>query len=364
MSKGEEATCPPHLGDFESLQEIIQKAQGALSKEKWDSLVGGAETETTLKRNRLAIDSIAFKPRVLRNVSVVDLSIEHFGRRLRLPIFLAPTGPLNLFGPGGGAAVASGAQVFGVAHMLSSGCTPLESVAEAAPSALRMAQLYVRGDDASVHKYVGRALASGCAAICLTVDSAVLARRDRDIANRHRTAGLGKWPGQAYQAGLDWRTVKLIKDSYDIPLVLKGIATVEDARIAVDHGVDWIYVSNHGGRQLDHGRGTMDVLPEIIDAVGGQAKVMVDGGFCRGTDIIKALAIGANLVGLGRMQCYALAAGGEAAIIRMLELIEDEMLRSMALLGVPTIGDLDRSYLYPAVPVTIPSALSAFPLIN
>jgi isopentenyl diphosphate isomerase/L-lactate dehydrogenase-like FMN-dependent dehydrogenase len=175
---------------------------------------------------------------------------------------------------------------------------------------------------------------------------------------------LGKRPDQAHQAGLDWRTVKMIKDTYEVPLVLKGIATNEDALIAVDHGVDWIYVSNHGGRQLDHGRGTLDALPEIIDAVAGRAKVMVDGGFCRGSDIIKALAIGADLVGLGRMQCYALAAGGEAAIIRMLELMEDEMLRSMALLGVSAIAQLDRSYLHPAAPVTVPSALSAFPLID
>lgn len=364
MSAGNEIVgAAPPPSEFQSLHEIIQKAHQILPKEKWDSLTGGAETETTLKRNRLAIESIAFEPRVLRNVSTIDLSVEHFDRKLRLPVFLAPTGPLNLFDSGGGATVASAAQAFDVGHMLSSGCTPLETVAEAAPSALRMAQLYVRGDDGFVHEYIGRTLACGCAAICLTVDSAVLARRDRDIANRYRIAGLGKWSGQAYQAGLDWRTVKLIKDTYEIPLVLKGIVSAEDARIAVDHGVDWIYVSNHGGRQLDHGRGTMDLLPEIIDAVAKQAKVMVDGGFCRGSDIIKALAIGADLVGLGRMQCYALAAGGEATIIRMLELMEDEMLRSMALLGVSTIGELDRSYLHPAVPVTIPSALSAFPLI-
>lgn len=364
MKAGNKEGATPDSDEYQSLHEIVQKAHRVLPKETWDSLVGGAETETTLKRNRLAIDSIAFKPRVLRNVSTVDLSIEQFGRKPRMPVFLAPTGPLNLFAFGGGATVVSAAQAFDIGHMLSSGCTPLETVAKAAPSALRMAQLYVRGDDRFVHEYIGRAVSCGCAAICVTVDSAVVARRDRDIANRFRIAGLGKRNGQAYQAGLDWRTVKLIKDAYDIQLVLKGIGTTEDARIAVEHGVDWIYVSNHGGRQLDHGRGTMDVLPEIIEAVAGEAKVMVDGGFCRGADIIKALAIGADLVGLGRMQCYALAAGGEAAIIRMLELIEDEMLRSMALLGVPTIGGLDRSYLHPAVPVTIPSALSAFPLID
>lgn len=365
MSAGDEVVgAASTSSEFESLHEIVGKAHQVLPKEKWDSLTGGAETETTLKRNRLAIDSIAFKPRVLRDVSTVDLSVEHFGRKLRLPVFLAPTGPLDLFGSGGGATVATAAQALDIGHMLSSGCTPLETVAKAAPSALRMAQLYVRGDDAFVHEYIGRALACGCAAICLTVDSAVLARRDRDIANRYRIAGLGKQPSQAHQAGLDWRTVKLIKDTYAIPLVLKGITTTEDARIAADHGVDWIYVSNHGGRQLDHGRGTMDALPEIIDAVAGRAKVMVDGGFCRGSDIIKALATGADLVGLGRMQCYALAAGGKAAIIRMLELLEDEMLRSMGLLGVSAIGELSRSYLHPAVPVTIPSALSTFPLID
>ncbi|KWV54786.1 alpha-hydroxy-acid oxidizing enzyme [Rhizobium altiplani] len=365
MSEGDEVVRGNSASsEFESLHEIVRKAHQVLPKEKWDSLVGGAETETTLKRNRLAIDSVAFKPRVLRNVSSIDLSVEYFGRTLRLPVFLAPTGPLNLFDSGAGSAAASAAHAFDVGHMLSSGCTPLETVAEAAPSALRIAQLYVRGDDTFVNEYVGRALACGCAAICLTVDSAVLARRDRDIANRYRIAGLAKSPGQAHQASLDWRTVKLIKNNYDIPLVLKGIATVEDARIAVDHGVDWIYVSNHGGRQLDHGRGTLDALPEIIDAIAGQSKVMVDGGFCRGSDILKALATGADLVGLGRMQCYALAAGGEAAIVRMLELIEDEMLRSMALLGVSAVGALDRSYLHQAVSVTVPSALSAFPLID
>jgi glycolate oxidase len=128
--------------------------------------------------------------------------------------------------------------------------------------------------------------------------------------------------------------VKLIKDKYKIPLVIKGIATAEDAAIALDHGVDWIYVSNHGGRQLDHGRGSMHVLPEIVDAVAGRAKIMVDGSFCRGTDIVKAIASGADLVGIGRLQCWALAAAGEAGIVRMLELLEDEVIRCLGLLGV------------------------------
>jgi isopentenyl diphosphate isomerase/L-lactate dehydrogenase-like FMN-dependent dehydrogenase len=156
----------------------------------------------------------------------------------------------------------------------------------------------------------------------------------------------------------------LIKDSYDIPLVLKGIATAQDAAIAIEHGVDWIYVSNHGGRQLDHGRGSMEMLPEIVDAVAGRAKVMVDGSFCRGTDVIKGIAAGADLVGLGRMQCYALAAGGEAAIVRMLELIEDEVQRSLGLLGVTGFAEIDSSYIHRAAPTTPLDVLSAFPLLK
>src|SRR5262249_8303260 len=140
--------------------------------------------------------------------------------------------------------------------------------------------------------------------------------------------------------------------------------TVEDATIALDHGVDWIYVSNHGGRQLDHGLGSMEVLPEIVTAVAGRAKVMVDGSFCRGTDIIKAIAAGADLVGLGRMQCYALAAGGTPALIRMLELMEDEMRRSLGLIGVTSFAELDRSYIRAAAPTTQPHVLSAFPLLD
>jgi isopentenyl diphosphate isomerase/L-lactate dehydrogenase-like FMN-dependent dehydrogenase len=146
--------------------------------------------------------------------------------------------------------------------------------------------------------------------------------------------------------------------------MLKGIATAEDARLAVDHGVSWIYVSNHGGRQLDHGRGAMDVLPEIVDAVAGKAKLIIDGGFARGTDIVKAMAAGADLVGLGRMQCYALAAGGEAALVRMLELMEDEVQRCLGLLGVVTFADLNRSHLHAAAATAPPHVFSAFPLLE
>ena len=159
------------------------------------------------------------------------------------------------------------------------------------------------------------------------------------------------------------RTIDRIKKQYKIPLIIKGIATAEDAKLAVEHGVEWIYISNHGGRQLDHGRGSMDVLPEVVDAVAGRAKIMIDGGFYRGSDMVKAIALGADLVGMGRMQCYALAAGGAAGVVRMLEILEDEVQRSLGLLGVNTFADLNKNYLHLNAPVvTVPSVFSAFPL--
>jgi isopentenyl diphosphate isomerase/L-lactate dehydrogenase-like FMN-dependent dehydrogenase len=351
--------------DFQTLHEIVAKARANLNQNDWDYIVGGADTETTLRRNRLALDQLAFRPRVLRDVSTIDTSVDEFGHRLRLPILLAPVGALESFHDGAAETVVRAAREFGVAHMLSSVCQPgLEKVAEAAPDGARMFQLYVRGDEAWVDDHVARAIANGYVAFCLTVDTAIYSRRERDIAKRHVVAGRRRASGREFQAALDWRTVKRIRERFDIPLVLKGIATAEDAKIAVDHGVAWIYVSNHGGRQLDQGRGSMEVLPEIVDAVAGRAKVIVDGGFARGADIVKAMAMGANLVGLGRMQCYALAAGGQSALARMLELIEDEVMRCLGLLGVARFAELDRSYVQRADATTSPHALSAFPLLR
>src|SRR5277367_654934 len=358
------------LGDspeeFQNLHEFVRKARANLNQNAWDYIVGATETETTMRRNRMALDEIAFRPRVLRNVARIDATTEVFGRKLRLPVMMAPVGALEIFDPEGSAAsVARGAGRFGAVHMLSSVSEPgLEKVAEAAPDALRIFQLYARGDDAFVEDFVSRAEANRYAAFCLTVDTAHYSRRERDIAKRYVRESRLRSTGGDYQKGLEWRTVKLIKDKYKIPLVLKGIATAEDAAIALDQGVEWIYVSNHGGRQLDQGRGSMHVLPEIVGAVAGRAKVMVDGSFCRGTDIVKAMVMGADLVGIGRLQCWALAAGGEAGIVRMLELLEDEVVRTLGLLGVTKFAELDKSYLHPAMPTNLPSVFSAFPLLD
>src|SRR6202163_1264899 len=257
--------------EFQNLHEFVRKARANLNQNAWDYIVGAAETETTMRRNRMALDEIAFRPRVLRNVAKVDA--------------------LEMFDPGAGASVARAADRFGAAHMLSSVTRPgLEKVAEAASGALRIFQLYVRGGDDFVEDCVSRAIDNGYTAFCLTVDTAHYSRRERDIAKRYVRESRIRATGGDFQKGLEWRTVKLIKDKYKIPLVLKGIATAEDAAIALDHGVEWIYVSNHGGRQLDHGRGSMQVLPEIVAAVAGRAKIMVDGSFCRGADIVKAIA--------------------------------------------------------------------------
>ena len=358
-------TVPP--SEFQNLHEIIRKARQNLNQNSWDYIVGAAESETTLKRNRLALDSVALRPRVLRDVSKVDATMNVFGRRLRLPVMLAPVGSLEAFAEGGGATSTRAAHTFGVAHMLSSVCDPgLEEVAEAAPDGVRIYQLYVRGDADWVDDHVRRSIDSGYKAFCLTVDTAHYSRRERDLAKRYTTAGRRRVTsdGPGFQMALDWKTVERIKKKFDIPLVIKGIGAAEDARIAVEHGVDWVYVSNHGGRQLDHGIGSFDVLREVVDAVKGKAKVLVDGAFYRGTDIVKAIAAGADLVGLGRMQCYGLAAGGEQGVVRMLELLEDEVIRCLGLMGVSRFAEADRSCLVPAPPVTAPHVLSAFPLLE
>ena len=301
---------------FQNLHEFIRKARANLNQNAWDYIVGAAETETTMRRNRMALDEIAFRPRVLRDVRKVDASVELFGRKMRLPVVLAPVGALEIFDPGWRRERGARRGTFGAAHMLSSVSEPgLEKTAEAAPDALRhLSALCAR------RRRLRRGLSSAgrsknaYAAFCLTVDTAHYSRRERDIAKRYVRESRLRATGGDYQKGLEWRTVKLIKDKFKIPLIIKGIATAEDAQIALDHGVEWIYVSNHGGRQLDHGRGAMHVLPEIVDAVKGRAKIMVDGGFCRGTDIVKAIAAGADLVGIGRLQCWALAAAGEAGV--------------------------------------------------
>ena len=349
---------------FQTLHEIVRAARVNLAPGPWDYLIGGAETETTLKRNRQALDAVALRPRVLRDVSKIDCTTTFLGRPARIPVMLAPIGSIETFAAGGGATTAQASAEFGVPQMLSSVCAPgLEAVAAAADN-FRIFQLYVRGDDAWVDDHVRRAVAHGYAAFCLTVDTAVYSRRERDLARRFVKPWRVRAGGFQYQAGLSWDHVKRFKDTHDVPLILKGIATAEDAVLACEHGVEVVYVSNHGGRQLDHGRGTLEVLPEVVRAVAGRARIIVDGGFMRGTDVVKGIALGADMVGIGRLTACGLAAAGAPGLVRVLELLEDEIRVCLGLMGADRLATLDASSVHPATPVTLPHATSAFPLLS
>jgi glycolate oxidase len=358
---------PPLEAEFQTLHEFVKAAKMKLSPMIWDYLVGATETETTMRRNRLAIDSVALRPRVLRDVSKIDSGKTFMGKRRRLPLLLSPVGSLESFDPGGGATVAKAAAEFGVPIMLSSVTKmDMEQIKEV-PGGTHIYQLYVRGDQAWVDARVDRAIDAGYDAFAVTVDTAVYSRRERDIAKRFAKPWRAAVSGmeQVYQAAYSWKNVEHFKKKYKIPLVLKGIGTAEDAKMAVEHGVDMIYVSNHGGRQLDHGRGSFDVLAEVLEAVNKKAVVIVDGGFNRGTDIVKAMAMGADIVGVGRLYCYALAAAGQAGIVRLLTILEDEVRSAMGLTGVTSYDQLNSSFLYKGAPmVAEPRVHSVFPLLN
>lgn len=349
---------------YRTIHEIVKAAKLNLNQTYWDYLVGGTETETTLKRNRLAIDSRALKPRVLNDVSSVDTSGSILGHQLSMPVMLAPIGSLQVFDEKGGAAAACAAAETGIISIASSVCTPtLEEIAEASDAA-KIYQLYLRGDDKWVDGIIERVIASGYIGLCLSVDTAVVSRRERDIAKRVIPTSQGSIGDFSYQARMNWNDVARIKEKFDIPLVLKGINRVEDAAKALELGVDVIYVSNHGGRQLDQGVGSLDVLPEIVAEVDGRADIAVDGGFYRGTDILKAIALGADAVGLGRLEAWAMAAGGAPAVVRCMQILKHEIAEALALCGVTSFSELDKSFVVEAPPVVNPGVFSAFPLIN
>ena len=346
------------------LHEFVKKAREKLPKETWDYLIGASETETTFKRNRFALDNIAFRPRVLRDVENVDLSVDLFGHNLKMPVILAPIGSMQDFVDGAGTAPTLAASEFGIMHMISSTCMPgLEEVAKSV-NYPKLFQLYVRGNKDWVDDNIKNAMDHNYAGICLTVDLDAYGRRERDLAKRYRTTSRQSASGFEHQMRFSWKDIDRIKSYCHLPIIIKGIATKEDALLAVEHGVEVVYVSNHGGRQLDYGLGGLNVLPEISEAIGDNAKVIFDGGIMRGTDVVKAIALGADCVGIGRLQGFAAAAGGTKAIVRMLELLELEISTALRLLGVNSIFDLDDTYLSKDYSFGKLSALSAFPLID
>jgi isopentenyl diphosphate isomerase/L-lactate dehydrogenase-like FMN-dependent dehydrogenase len=353
------------LDDITTLQQVAPRARRNLSRSVWDYIVGGSETETTLRRNRLALDCLALRPSVLRNVSEVDTSTSFLGAKLAMPVMLAPIGSLQLIHPDGALASAKAAATAGTISFMSSVTLPEREVVGAATDAPKVFQLYVRGDDASIDSEVKRARDAGFDFFCLTVDTAVGSRRERDIIGRWLPPSRsGPLPGREFQTALSWDNVKRFKDTHDIPLIIKGIHTAEDAAIAIEHGVNAVYVSNHGGRQLDHGRGAADILPEVVAEVAGRAPVVFDGGIMRGTDVIKALALGADAVAIGKLQGLGLGAGGEAGVARVLALLQSEITISMGLLGARNVGEITPDCVEEDEPVVLPQVTSPYPMIE
>lgn len=349
--------------EFLSNEQIVLAARRNLSQFAWDYLVGGAESETTLRRNRLAFDRLALRPRVLRDVSRIDMSTTFLGQRLRIPVILAPIGSMQHLWPQGAVAAALAAERFGTIMTLGQTTPPsLEEVASSCAGP-KIFQMYMQGDMEWAAALLDRVRRAGFTALCLTVDTPYHSRRDRSILNPAPTARrpAGRPSGQQavnYLASVTWETLDRLKKMAGLPFILKGVATAEDARLAVEHGVNVIWVSNHGGRQLDCALAALDVLPEVVEAVAGRASIVFDSGVQRGGDVLKALALGADCVAIGKLQGWGLAAGGSEGLVRCLEILEDEMLSAMGLLGVSCIGDLDASLLAPADPVVPPHEMS------
>ena len=346
--------------NFVSLQEIVLAARRNLPQELWDHLSGGSDSETTLWRNRQALDSLALRQRVLVDVRNIDITTTLLGKKLSSPVFLAPVGGFVGFAhPEGACNVARAAVAHGTAAFISTAAKPSLEAAAAVVKEPLIFQLYVRADRKWVEDILDRAKAAGYRALCVCVDRNYYGRRERDIIGRaHVREGFGD---PSYQMALSWKDLIWMKERMKLPLIVKGVATAEDARMSVEHGADVVYVSNHGGRQLDHGQATIEMLPEVVVAVDGRAEVLFDGGVLRGTDVVKAICLGARAVGVGKMLGWALGAAGEAGLKRMLELMDVEIRTAMGLMGVTSLAQLNPSWVRPAQPVRPASQTNAYP---
>lgn len=350
-------------GQFDTLQEIALAAHRKLPAPVWDHLMGGADSEMTLRRNRAGLDALALRQRVLVDVRNIDLGTTLLGQDLAFPVFPAPVGGfLGKVHAEGGPAVARAAVSRGTTAFIATAAKPSLEAAQEAVQRRLIFQLYVRGDRNWIEGILDRVRKAEYGALCVTVDRNFYGRRERDIVS-----GLPVKEGfgdQSYQASLNWKDLVWMKERVGMPLIAKGIATAEDAVLAVEHGADVVYVSNHGGRQLDHAQGSIEVLAEVVKAVAGRAEVLADGGVQRGTDVVKMLCLGAKAVGVGKLLGLALSAGGEAGVARMLELMELEVRTAMGLMGVTSIKQLGPQWLREVPILGTPSSVSAYPLLE
>lgn len=352
-------TKPVNLFDFESL------AKEKLSQMAYDYYASGACDEITLKRNHTAYDEIFLKYRVLVDVSKRNLSTHILGQKISFPVMIAPTAFHRLAHSEGEIATAKAASSEGTIMILSTlSNTSVEEVVKSSAGPVWF-QLYVYKDREATKELIQRAENAGCKAIVLTVDAPLIGIRERDVRNEFKlpeglsvknmsASGLEKVGGSENNSGLaeyfssmldqslNWKDIEWLRSVTKLPVILKGIACKEDAELAVKNGADGIVVSNHGGRQLDTCRPTIEVLPEVSDAVSGKTVIMIDGGVRRGTDVIKALALGAQSVLLGRPVLWGLAYDGENGVKRVLQLLRQEVDLAMALCGCKNIKEISK----------------------
>jgi len=351
---------------------LEEAARAVLSPEAYDYVAGGAGSESTVRANREAFERYRLVPRMLRDVSERDMSIELFGHRYPAPVLIGPVGVQKIIHPDGELAVAQAAAALGVPFILSTVSSyPMEQVAQAAGDAPRWFQLYWSRDPNVAASFVRRAEAAGYQAIVITVDTFLLAWRDRDLSHAYlpfmQGEGLANYftdpafraalaqppeqdPGSAIMhfaqifgnPALTWDDLAFIRQHTRLPLLLKGILHPDDAREAVRRGVDGIIVSNHGGRQVDGAIAALDMLPEVVDAVEGRIPVLFDGGIRRAADVLKALALGAKAVLLGRPVMWALAIGGAEGVQTYLRNFLAELDLSLGLLGCRSIKEVNR----------------------
>jgi lactate 2-monooxygenase len=355
-----------------SPEEWEERARGLLEQGPFDYVAGGAGSEATIRANREAFERRRLRPRMLAGHAERELSVEILGLRSPVPFLLAPIGVLSIVHAEAELGVARASKATGVPMILSSAAsTSLEDVAAELGGAQRWFQLYWWGDRELAGSLVDRAAAAGYGAIVVTLDTLTLGWRDRDLRNGYLPflageglaqffsdalfrARLDEPPEQDVQTasllalaafpnlGLAWADLAWLRDRTDLPVLLKGILTAEDARLALDHGVDGIVVSNHGGRQVDGAVAALDALVEVRDEVGPQPTVLMDSGIRRGADILKALALGADAVLLGRPYVYGLAVGGAAGVETVIRQLAAELDLTLALTGGRSVRELDR----------------------
>ncbi len=355
MTLAEEAV---DLSQIHRLADFEIAARAVLDPAAYDYIAGGSWDEDSVAENEAAWRRRTLRPRVLVDVADVTTATTLLGVPSPIPLAIAPTATHGLAHPDGEPATARAAAAAGIPFILSTmSSRTIEEVAEAIPGATRWFQLYAQAEPRRTRRLVERAVAAGFGAIVLTVDLPVLGYRERDRRNAFIPGPFGNFADAADEPddGDDWLSRSLTWDDLatirgwapGLPLVLKGILGAEDARLAVEHGVDAIVVSNHGARQLDRVSAPVDVLEEVVDAAGGRTEIWVDGGVRRGLDVAIALALGARGVLLGRPVLWALAAGGQPGVERAIAILRAELEITLALLGAPSVADVTRAHVAP-----------------